>query len=232
MSRATLKRLFGYAPPAALTIGYAIPGGTLTVDFDGNESVSFGTENVQDRTRDGIGVGERIPLGPCHRFGSTSCQHRWRSFAYFPVDRQGTPGQWLGFFCHDGIHEEVRLGVAAGAVNYISMWYEAGVCGRRTPRQPLTARDRTAIEVASQGHVSSTDTSFSAFRVSVDGKRWASVWLAGRTRSVQPAFAGLEHRAGRWTVVDLGTRDVGCGTVPIKPLTQIGGGCSTWTSAP
>jgi hypothetical protein len=34
------------------------------------------------RTWDGFGVGSRIPLGPCHRTATASCEHRWQGFVW------------------------------------------------------------------------------------------------------------------------------------------------------
>ena len=34
------------------------------------------------RTWFGFGVGSSIPLGPCHRTATASCEHRWHGFVW------------------------------------------------------------------------------------------------------------------------------------------------------
>lgn len=235
MSRSALHGLYGnggYADPYVVT--WAVPGGTLSVGFAGTPqlAVDFNTLNPRVHTPDGVRIGSHLPLGPCHRMRRTACQHLWHGFVYHPVDRQGTPAQWLGSFCDQGIHEFVRFGYTHGAIDDISMWYDAGVCGRKIP--PLSAAVRAAITLAVIGHVHNAQTKVSDFRGSRDG-RWASVWISGKgklARHIQPAFVVLHDANGRWVEVDLGTRRVGCSNVPIKPLTQIGGGCGPDSVAP
>jgi hypothetical protein len=233
--KATLDRLFGSVPGDSdgQTTFYSVPGGTLDVGFDGPTAVDMSTENPGEHTADGLKIGAKLPLGPCRRTASTSCQRRWHGLVYHPVDRSGTPAQWLGSFCDRGIHGNVRVLLTNGVVSEVAIWYDAGVCGSKRPRQPLTAHDRTLIRVTIQGHVGSTDTVVTRFRVAIEGKRWASAWLSRKNSSgAQPVFVVLEHRGRQWHVVDLGTRSVGCGSVPIKPLTQIGGGCGMDSNAP
>jgi hypothetical protein len=192
-----------------------VPGGYLDVSFARDVVDTVTVSSPRYRTSDGIGVGFRIPA-----------RHRWRGFVYH-VYANGTPPEWLGSFCYRGIHELVRLGVSHGVIGNVGMWYEAGFCDHQRPEKPLTAQDRAAITAAVGGHVRPTVTVVHDFRVSLHDRQWASVWITGRGRnaSAGSAFVVLRREGTKWRVVDLGTSDVGCTTVPIAPLTQIGGSC-------
>jgi hypothetical protein len=64
---------------------YRLHGSKLVVTFYGNRVGHIGFATPYYRTKDGFGVGSRIPLGPCHKPASLAtrpCEHRWRGFVY------------------------------------------------------------------------------------------------------------------------------------------------------
>jgi hypothetical protein len=61
---------------------YVLHGSRVFVDYrDGRvNELDFTTRFY--RRWDGFGVGSRIPLGPCHRTATASCEHRWHGFVW------------------------------------------------------------------------------------------------------------------------------------------------------
>jgi hypothetical protein len=59
---------------------YVLHGGEIGVTFESGrvEEISFGVRYY--RTKNGFGVGSRIPLGPCVRTWTHRCGHRWHGF--------------------------------------------------------------------------------------------------------------------------------------------------------
>ena len=47
------------------------------------------------RTWDGFGVGSRIPLGPCHRTATSSCEHCWHGFVWNAWARDKPYSGWV-----------------------------------------------------------------------------------------------------------------------------------------
>jgi hypothetical protein len=58
---------------------YRLHGGILRVKYVHDRAKVIETTSRYYRTPRGIGVGTRIPLGPCHRSRFGSCEYRWRS---------------------------------------------------------------------------------------------------------------------------------------------------------
>jgi prepilin-type processing-associated H-X9-DG protein len=92
------ERLRGYFPVGVRYHGkvlvrttYWVHGGKLIVSYVDGRVKMIETTSRYYRSASGVGVGTRIPLGPCHYDKSGGCQHRWRSFEY---DECG--GAWLG----------------------------------------------------------------------------------------------------------------------------------------
>jgi hypothetical protein len=69
---------------------YWIHGGKLIVSYVEGRVKMIETTSRYYRTRSGVGVGTRIPRGPCHPDGYGGCRYRWRGFEY---DECG--GAWL-----------------------------------------------------------------------------------------------------------------------------------------
>lgn len=201
---------------------YDVDRGSLWVWYARGVVVHFFTTSPRYRTPAGVGVGARIPLGPCHRTHRARCEHRWHGLVYYPGQ-----AEWRGRFCYRGVRSVAWLPTRLGRVEEVDLSYDAGVCGRQQPRFPLTAADRAAITAAILPRADGVhEWKVSHFRVTIDTKRWASAWVTAKPEgSAQGGFFVLEHRRDKWVVLDYGTSWVGCSVIPIKPLTQIGGSC-------
>jgi hypothetical protein len=85
MSRTRVEYVYGHGTPDPIFVGgeiFRVPGGLLKVAYDSHDLVNrIETTSPRYHTRDGIGVGMRIPLGPCRRVKSR-CEYRWRGFTY------------------------------------------------------------------------------------------------------------------------------------------------------
>jgi hypothetical protein len=61
-------------------------GGKVQVDFRNGRVILIDVRTPYYRTKTGIGVGGRIPLGPCARtlapIGTTTCGHLWHGFLW------------------------------------------------------------------------------------------------------------------------------------------------------
>jgi hypothetical protein len=76
-------------------IRFTRPDGTLDVSFNKGHVGVLTTTSPYFRTPTGIGVGSRIPLGPCHSVGGGNCTYLWQGFKYSEL--HGTPrliGSW------------------------------------------------------------------------------------------------------------------------------------------
>ena len=92
------ERLRGYFPVGTRFHGkvlvrttYRVHRGTLIVSYVDGRVKMVETTSRYYRTASGVGVGTKIPRGPCHRDQYGGCQYRWRTFEY---DECG--GAWLG----------------------------------------------------------------------------------------------------------------------------------------
>ena len=79
------------------------------------------------RTKNGLGVGSRIPLGPCHRTRSNPCEHRWHGFVWNAWSRDTLCRCWV----------KVGLGrrsLPATAANFGKPWFFIYARGGRATR--------------------------------------------------------------------------------------------------
>jgi hypothetical protein len=60
---------------------YRHGGGLLWVSYSNGRVSAVGTTSPGLRTPNGLGVGSRIPLGPCHRIAG-GCRYWWQGFRY------------------------------------------------------------------------------------------------------------------------------------------------------
>ena len=67
------------------------------------------------RTWDGFGVGSRIPLGPCHRTATSTCEHRWHGFVWNAVVKAKPCSCWVKV--GDG-----RGSLPATGANFLKHW--------------------------------------------------------------------------------------------------------------
>jgi hypothetical protein len=70
---------------------YWVHRGKLIVSYVGGRVKMVETTSRYYRTVAGVGIGTKIPRGPCHPDQYGGCQYRWRGFQY---DECG--GAWLG----------------------------------------------------------------------------------------------------------------------------------------
>jgi hypothetical protein len=73
---------------------YLLHRSKVWVTFAGGrvEEISFSTPYY--RTKNGLGVGSAIPLGPCHRTAKSRCEHRWHGFVWNEWNRDKPCGCW------------------------------------------------------------------------------------------------------------------------------------------
>jgi hypothetical protein len=72
--------LFGKPSPGD-SVTYHLHGGKLDVYYSRDHYVSIvETNSPYYRTRNGLRVGSRIPLGPCYRTRKNPCERRWNGF--------------------------------------------------------------------------------------------------------------------------------------------------------
>jgi hypothetical protein len=82
-----------YGPEPEL--GYRLHGGSVQVDFDGDRVVAIRFSTRYYRTKSGLGVGSKIPLGRCHRTRSSRCEHRWHGFVWNAWVREKPCSCWV-----------------------------------------------------------------------------------------------------------------------------------------
>jgi hypothetical protein len=78
-SRSRVESEYGVLPATGY---YRLHGTRVRVLFDSGHvsEISFSTPYY--RTKQGFGVGSRIPLGPCHKTAHDPCEHLWNGFIY------------------------------------------------------------------------------------------------------------------------------------------------------
>jgi hypothetical protein len=125
-----------------------------------------------------------------------------------------------------------RLLVAGGAVATLALVAGPAVAspaaaGTATaPATPLTTAITTAVRTSPatagvpRGAYAVTDV-----RTAGADATWAGAALQPTGDDLDPATVVLHRVAGTWTVVDLGTAQVGCGTAPAPVATDLGLGC-------
>jgi hypothetical protein len=86
------------------------------VIFDAGRVTAFGFDTPYYRTKNGFGVGSRIPLGPCHRTATDRCEHRWHGFVWNAWVREKPCSCWV----------KVGLGaesLSASLTNFLKPWF-------------------------------------------------------------------------------------------------------------
>jgi hypothetical protein len=102
MTETRVEYTYGQADEHVTPCGYSyhLHGGILDVDYSPSckrssnpdrRVLAIATDSSYYRTPSGLGVGSRIPLGPCHLKRGV-CEYRWNGFVYHP-DKQ-TP-TWM-----------------------------------------------------------------------------------------------------------------------------------------
>jgi hypothetical protein len=210
-SRSAVVARYG-AFSGSLSVTKAAEGGELDVTVIRNRVVNLSDDSPRYSTPDGIKVGIKTP--------NTST---WKGFT-FRKDFQS----WEMAICYGGIHTLVNLDTENRIIRRIGIAFAAGVCPGLTPKQPLTSADKAAIIAVARAASKPATVTVTHFKVAIDSKEWASGIISGKDpqgNTIQSALA-IFHHGTKWTMVEVGTDQVGCSKVPIKPLTQIGSECS------
>jgi hypothetical protein len=69
-----------YRNAGAISGYYRLHHGRVLVVFDGERVSELDLRTPYYRTKDGVGIGSRIPLGPCSKTATKPCEHRWHGF--------------------------------------------------------------------------------------------------------------------------------------------------------
>jgi hypothetical protein len=216
---------------------YRVPGGTLDVGFDTDRVSSVMTESAYFKTPDGIGVGSQIPLGRCVKTANGSCEHRWNGFTYQPPLSAYASGYWVKPGCYGGVPTSALLEVERGTVTSLSIEYggDSGQGCSTPPQPPLSAGERLAVTNAVKQYVSRPPSTVYAYQVSGFGlarstRDYVFVVVGVKTKGTNvesQGFGAIFRRHGTaWSWVSDGTDQVGCGTVPIKYLAEMGLTCA------
>ncbi len=95
---------------------YRLHGSKVFVTFEGGRVTDLNFTTPYYRTRSGFGVGSTIPLGPCHRTATHSCEHRWHGFVFDAWNRGSLCNCWT------------KVGLGAGSLpatttNFLKPWF-------------------------------------------------------------------------------------------------------------
>ena len=215
MTRARVEYTYG-SPSGGSALGpeYSLHGGHLFVGYDHSGNVSqIRVETSYYKAAGGFGVGYRIPLGACHRTGS-SCRYVWHGLTYDGVQN------WYGSLTWNGGQIEILVAVERGVVQSFSI-DKLGAAENSTAPTTATA---SAIIAAVRSTVCAADACPGS---KIDHIRLARVDPSYAAASIyDPKVGGaaiLLHRTGAtWKVIDYGSSSVGCGQAPLKILNALG----------
>lgn len=95
---------------------YRLHGARVIVTFYGDQVGELDFATPYYRTKNGFGVGSRIPLGPCYRTATNPCEHRWHGFVWNEWIRETPCGCWT------------KVGVGARSLpvagaNFLQPWF-------------------------------------------------------------------------------------------------------------
>ena len=82
-----------YGPQPEL--GYRLHGSRVLVSFERGRVTEVRFSTPYYRTKNGFGVGSRIPLGPCHRTMGYRCLHLWHGFMWNLRLRENPCSCWV-----------------------------------------------------------------------------------------------------------------------------------------
>ena len=117
-----------------LTSGYFdLHHGRVLVTFDGGRVSALDVRTPYYRTKDGIGLGSTIPLGPCHKTAATRCDHRWRGFVWNAWVREKPCNCWVKV-------GRGRESLSATTKNFLKPWFFIDVRDGRVARFYFASR--------------------------------------------------------------------------------------------
>jgi hypothetical protein len=115
-----VQAVYGSEP----TYGYRLHGGIVDVTFDSGLVSAIRFTTPYYRTKNGFGVGSRIPLGPCHRTMGYACPHLWHGFMWNLRLREGPCRCWVKV-------GRGRRSLPATGDNFLKPWFFINVRGGR-----------------------------------------------------------------------------------------------------
>ena len=210
-SRASVVAHYG-AFTGSIKVHKDAEGGEFDMVVARDRVVALSADSPRYSTSDGIRVGIKTP--------STQT---WKGFTFIKNFQS-----WQLATCYGGIHTLVSLDTENRIIRRIGIAFAAGVCPGLKPKQPLTPADKAAMTAVVRAASKPATVNLTQYKVAIDSKAWASALITGKDANgytLQPAL-GVFHHGTKWTLVEVGTDQVGCSKVPIKPLTQIGSECS------
>src|SRR4051794_40661044 len=95
---------------------YRLHQSNVDLAYSNGRLTELGFETAYYRTRNGFGVGSRIPLGPCHHTATAACEHRWHGFVWDAWTRDKPCNCWV----------KVGLGamsLPATGANFLKPWF-------------------------------------------------------------------------------------------------------------
>jgi hypothetical protein len=106
---------------------YRLHRGRVLVVFDGGRVSELDVRTPYYRTKGGVGVGSRIPLGPCRKTATKPCEHRWHGFVWDAWVRETPCNCW------------VKVGSGGRSLpvttkNFMKPWFFINVRHGRVPR--------------------------------------------------------------------------------------------------
>jgi hypothetical protein len=84
-----------YRNAGAISGYYRLHHGRVLVGFDGERVSELDVRTPYYRTKDGVGIGSRIPLGPCRKTATKTCEHRWHGFLWNAWVRETPCNCWV-----------------------------------------------------------------------------------------------------------------------------------------
>jgi hypothetical protein len=95
---------------------YRLHHGRVVVSFDGGRVSALDVRTPYYRTNGGIGLGSRIPLGPCHKTATNPCEHRWHGFVWNAWVRETACNCWVKV-------GRGRQSLLATTKNFLKPWF-------------------------------------------------------------------------------------------------------------
>jgi hypothetical protein len=218
MTRAHVEAEYGRQPAQLDAVNYELHGGSVFVAYDAGrvQMISVDTTRYY-RAADGFGIGFRIPVGPCRRSAGEFC-HFWRGFVY------DNYGSWDRRLVWHGQMVEVGIAVTHGTRGAV-VGFDLEVLGPAGTSVSPTRAERAGIIAGLRSHLcdrsgTCADLQVTRIRLSKTDRHWAAANFSAP--GTQPGYAVLHRGATLWTVVDVGTSDVGCSSAPAKVLHDLG----------
>jgi hypothetical protein len=110
--KAEVEAEYGFEP----RYGYRLHGSRMSVAFDRGRVSEIRFSTPYYRTKNGFGVGSKIPLGPCHRTSTSRCEHRWHGFVWNAWRKEKPCSCWVKV-------GRGRHSLPVAGVNFLKPWF-------------------------------------------------------------------------------------------------------------